>query len=181
MDLRELLWYLQTTSNVSAIQRATGLHWRTIRRYRGWAATQGLLDQTLPPVEVLHQLMATRLELPPPPQTVSSVEPYRELVTALHAQGVASTAIWQRLSERGYVGSLSPLYRFVHRLEPHRPPATVRVEREAGSEAQVDFGYAGRMVDLITGALRKSRAFVMVLAYSRYQYVEFVFDQSLTT
>jgi transposase len=179
MDLRELLRYLQTTSNVSAIQRATGLHWRTIRRYRDWAATQGLLDRPLPPVEVLHQLMATTLELPPPPQTVSSVEPYRELVTTLHAQGVASTAIWQRLRERGYTGSLSSLYRFVHRLEPHQPPATVRVEREPGSEAQVDFGYAGHMVDPLTGALRKTWALVMLLAYSRHQYVEFVFDQSL--
>ena len=154
------------------MQRATGLHWRTIRRYQQWAVTQGLLDQPLPPVEVLHQLMATTLALPPPPQTVSSVEPDREVVTALHAQGVASTAIWQRLRERGYVGSLSSLYRFVHQLEPHRPPATVRVERAPGSEAQVDFGYAGRMVDPTTGALRKTWAFVMLLAYSRHQYGE---------
>ena len=34
MDLRELLRYLQTTSNLSTIQRATGVHRRTIRRYR---------------------------------------------------------------------------------------------------------------------------------------------------
>jgi hypothetical protein len=45
MDLRELMRYLQTTSHLRAIQRATGLHRRTIRRYRQWAATQGLLDQ----------------------------------------------------------------------------------------------------------------------------------------
>jgi transposase len=70
---------------------------------------------------------------------------------------------------RGDAGSLSSLYRFVHRLEPHRPPATVRVERQPGSEAQVDFGYAGRMIDSITGALRKTWAFVMILAYSRHQ------------
>ena len=125
--------------------------------------------------------MATTLELPPPPQTVSSVEPSREVVSALHAQGVASTAIWQRRRERGYVGSLASLYRFVHPLEPHRPPATVRVARAPGSEAQVDFGYAGRMVDPTTGALRKTWALVMLLAYSRHQYVECVFDQSLPT
>jgi transposase len=125
--------------------------------------------------------MATTLERPPPPQTVSSVEPYGEVVTALHAQGVASTAIWQRLRERGDEGSLSSLYRFVHRLEPHRRPATVRVEREPGSEAQVDLGSAGRMVDPLTRALRQAWAFVMLLAYSRHQYVEFGFDQSLPT
>jgi hypothetical protein len=54
MELRELLRYLQTTSNLSAIQWATGRHRRTIRRYQQWAVTQGLLDQPLPPVEVLH-------------------------------------------------------------------------------------------------------------------------------
>lgn len=50
MDLRELLRYLQSTSNLSAIQRATGLPRRTIRRYQQWAATQGVLDKPLPPM-----------------------------------------------------------------------------------------------------------------------------------
>jgi hypothetical protein len=57
----------------------------------------------------------------------------------------------------------------------------MRVERDPGSEAQVDFGYAGRLRDPVTGLLRKAWAFVMLLAFSRHQYVEFVFDQSLPT
>lgn len=44
-DLRAFMRSLHTTSNLRAIQRATGLHRRTSRRYRQWAATQGLLDQ----------------------------------------------------------------------------------------------------------------------------------------
>jgi hypothetical protein len=127
-----------------------------MRRYRPWAATQGLLDTPLPPVEVLHQLVSTTLELPPPPQTVSSVEPYHELVVQLHRDSMAGTAILQRLYERSYTGTLASLDRFLHRLEPHRPSATVRVEREPGSEAQVDVGYAGRMLDPVTGTLRKT-------------------------
>ena len=105
-------------------------------------------------MEVLHQLVSTTLELPPPPQTVSSVEPYRELVVQLHRDGVAGTAILQRLYERGYTGTLASLYRFLTRLEPHRPSATVRVEREPGSEAQVDFGFAGRLLDPVFVRLR---------------------------
>jgi transposase len=132
-------------------------------------------------VEVLHPLVSTTLELPPPPQTVSSVEPYHELVVQLHRDGVAGTAILRRLYERSYTGTLASLDRFLHRLEPHRPSATVRVEREPGSEAQVDIGDAGRMLDPVTGTLRKTWAFVMILAYSRHQYVEFVFDQVLPT
>lgn len=44
MDLREFMRSLHTTSHLSAMQRATGLHRRTIRRSRPWAATQGRLD-----------------------------------------------------------------------------------------------------------------------------------------
>jgi hypothetical protein len=84
-------------------------------------------------------------------------------------KGVEDTAIWPRLRERGYAGTLSSVYRFLHRLEPNRPSATGRVEREPGSEAQVDCGYAGRRFDPGTGALRKTWAFVMMLAYSRSQ------------
>lgn len=87
----------------------------------------------------------------------------------LHRTGVAGTAIWHRLRERGYQGTLSSVYRFLHRLEPSYQTAIVRVEREPGSEAHVDFGYAGRMRDPATGALRKTWAFVMLLASSRQQ------------
>jgi transposase len=181
MDLRNLLRHLQASSNVSAIQRATGLNRRTILRYRDWAATHTLLTTPLPPLEQLQQLLATTMPPASPPQTVSSVEPYRALVEELYAAGVEGTAILQRLKERGYTGTQSSIYRFVRHLDPHRLLPPVRVEREPGTEAQVDFGYAGRMLDEATGKLRKTWAFVMTLAYSRHQYVEFVFDQSLPT
>jgi transposase len=90
-------------------------------------------------------------------------------------------AIHARLQERGYRGSYKAVWRFVRRLEPSEPEATVRVERTPGEEAQVDFGYAGAMLDPATGNLRRSWAFVMTLAWSRHQYVEFVFDQRVDT
>ena len=181
MDLRELLRHLQTTTNLSAIQRATGLNRRTLMRYRAWAAEQGLLVGPLPPPEELQQLVARTLAPPAPPQTVSSVAPYRDLVLDLHARGVEGTAIWQRLGERGYTGSLSSVYRFIHQCDPAAPDVTVRVERAPGAEAQVDFGYAGYLLDDATGARRRAWAFVMTLAYSRHQYVEFAWDQGLPT
>src|SRR5919199_2834337 len=93
MDIRELLRHVQATSNISAIQRATGLNRRTIQRYRAWAATQGLLEGPLPPLEDLQHLVATTMTPPPPPQTVSSVEPYREVVAQLHHAGVEGIVI----------------------------------------------------------------------------------------
>ena|GEM_PF-2714815 len=59
------------------------------------------------------------------------------------------TAIWERLKERGYAGSLSAIYRFLAHLDHRGPAATVRAERAPGEShpegPRVDFGYAGRM------------------------------------
>jgi transposase len=181
MDIRELLRHIQSTPSDRAVQRATGAQRQTVQRYRAWAAEHHLLTVPLPPIEELQRLLDTTFVPPLPPQTVSSIEPYRDLVTRLHADGVDGTAILQRLHEQGYHGSLSALYRFLHQLTPPRPYATVRVERAPGEEAQLDFGYAGRMLDPQTGTLRKTWAFVMTLAFSRHQYVEFVFDQTIAT
>jgi len=45
----------------------------------------------------------------------------------------------------------------------------------------VDFGFIGYLRDDQTGELRKAWLFTLVLAWSRHQYAEIVFDQKLTT
>jgi transposase len=129
----------------------------------------------------LNRLLAETLPSPAPPQNISSVEPYRELVLKLRREGVEMAAIHQRLMERGYGGSYSSVHRFVRKLEPISPEVVVRVETRPGEEAQVDFGYAGKMSDPEGGEPRKIWAFVMTLSWSRHQYVEFVFDQKVET
>src|SRR6266508_5951316 len=181
VDIRELVRHLRDTTNDSAVQRTTGLNRRTIVRYRRWAEEQGLLEGSLPSIEQLQTLIATTLTLPPPPQTTSSVEPYRDLVLHLHRDGVEGTAIRERIGEVGFAGSVSAIYRFLHHLAPAEPDVTVRVETAPGEEAQVDFGYAGHMLDPKTGLKRKAWAFVMTLSWSRHQYVEFVWDQTVAT
>jgi transposase len=116
-----------------------------------------------------------------PPQNVSSVEPYRKLVEQLVKENVEIAAIRCRLEEQGYSGSYQAVYRFVRRIKPRQPKATVRVERKPGEEGQADFGYAGQMFDPESGKLRRTWAFVMTLSWSRHQYAEFVFDQKVET
>jgi Integrase core domain len=60
------------------------------------------------------------------------------------------------------------------------PEVTVRLHFALGEAAQVDFG-AGPMLLHPSGKLRRTWAFVMTLAHSRHQYVEFVWDQSSAT
>ena len=184
MDVRELLTQIRANESDRQIHRDTGVARRTIKRYREWAQVQGLLEGELPRLEELVKLFKEKLPMPTPPQNTSSVEPYRDIVKQLVDQNIETAALYQRLLERGYSGSYSAVYRFVRTLKPKKGKgreATVRVERKPGEEAQVDFGYAGRMIDPETGELRRAWGFVMTLSWSRHQYVEFVFDQSAAT
>jgi len=181
MDIQEIVRRLRAGQSDRAIHQDLGLHRDTVRKYRQWAEEQGLLEGEMPGLETLHDLVEESLPQVRPPQNESSVEPYRAVVEQLRQERVEIKAIYQRLQERGYAGSYQSVWRFVRRLEPGLPEATVRVERGPGEEAQVDFGYAGKMVDPATGSLRRAWGFVMTLAYSRHQYVEFVFDQQVGT
>jgi transposase len=179
MDIQEILRQLRQGQSNRAVERATGIHRKIVARYRAWANEQGLLEGDLPALSELHQLLEKTQERPAPPQNVSTVEPYRELVIKLRREGVEVATVHQRLKERGYTGSYAAVYRFVRKLEPQEPEVTVRVETRPGEEAQVDFGYAGRMMDPESNKERKAWLFVMTLSWSRHQYVEFVFDRQL--
>ncbi len=181
VEIMAMLQYLRAGASNNQIKRELKVSRHTARAYREWATAQGLLTGALPPIAELERLRAESFGPVQPPQNVSTVAPYRKIVLQLYDQGVEIAAIYQRLTEQGFSGSYWSVYRFVRRERPKRPEVTVRVECRPGEEAQVDFGYAGYMLDLEKGKRRKSWAFVMTLSFSRHQYVEFVFDQKLAT
>lgn len=180
MEIREILRQIRAGESDRAIRRNMGVHRSTVRKYREWAEAEGLLEGSLPPLEEVQARLGAAFPETPPPQHVSSVEPYRAQVEQLRREGARISAIHARLREQGFSGTYAAVQRFVHRLEPAQVDVTVRVECAPGEEAQVDFGYAGYLLDEV-GQRRKAWMFVMTLSHSRHQYVEFVFDQRVPT
>jgi len=80
MDIREILLHMRAQSSDRQVARDTGHNRRTIRRYREWAESEGLLEGELPPLEELHKRMRASLPERIPPQNQSSVATYRELI-----------------------------------------------------------------------------------------------------
>jgi transposase len=116
------------------------------------------------------------------PRTPSSVEPYATVVAELLAQRVEVMTIFDRLhDDHGYQGSYSSVRRYVQRVHPQPARVTVRVHTGPGEEAQIDFGATGPFVDPASGRARSAWVFVMTLGYSRPQYAELVFDQTVRT
>jgi transposase len=186
MDLHQLLRRLRANEKDRRIAKVMHLDRRTVARYREWAQSQQLLDLTreLPDLATLHALAKETLDATtPPPQNQSSVEAYADQIRTLLEQGLGPYLVYQKLCEQpGFSGSRTAVWRLTQKLRPPQTPKVVlRLETPPGAVAQVDFGEVTSLVDPQTGELRRTYAFVMVLAWSRHMYVEFVFDQKIPT
>lgn len=182
LDIREMLRRFQAGDGDRRIARDVGASRKTVSKYRAWAVAEGLADGPLPDPAALQARLTTAFPIVAPPRIASRVAPHRARVVALRARGVECRAIYAQLCEEaGFTGSYAAVYRYVRRLEPRTPETCVRVETPAGEEAQVDFGAAGRMRDPETGRERRAWVFVMTLSFSRHCYIEFVFDQTVST
>jgi transposase len=145
------------------------------------ASAHGWLDAQRPLPED-EALVAVLLAKDPQPGPPSQVEPFREQIIAWRQAGISGTAIHQALvREHGFAGSYSAVRRFLQGLALGAPAATVALDFAPGEAAQVDFGAGPRILDTATGELRKTWVFVMTLCFSRHQYAEVIWDQSVAT
>ena len=155
--------------------RRKAADWRALAKSRGWLDPQALLPD--------DQSLAAALRPPKRASTtVSSLEAHRASVTRWVEQNVSGTAIHQALQrQHGWTGSYSAVRRMVAGIRATLPPeVTCRLDFAPGEAAQVDFG-AGPILLHPDGKPRRTWAFVMTLAHSRHQYLEFVWDQTVAT
>ncbi|MDN5752175.1 MAG: IS21 family transposase [Nitrosospira sp.] len=150
---------------------------RQIAAERGWLAP----DTVLPDDQALAQALAHKQALPA--SCMSTLEPWRDLITPWHTAGIQGTTIHAALKRNhGYTGSYSSMQRFLNQIvvnqEPNVPLRLVFAPAEA---AQVDFGAGPAITDVYTNEVFKTWFFVMTLAWSRHQYGEFVRDQTVAT
>ncbi|MCO5167224.1 MAG: IS21 family transposase [Planctomycetes bacterium] len=86
---------------------------------------------------------------------------------------------------KDFVASYDAVYRLVRRLRRERgvrpEEVAIPLVTRPGLQAQIDFGYVGKVFDSDTGRVRKAWVFVLTLAHSRHMVVRLVFDQSEAT
>ena len=191
-EIVEMIYHWHQGSGFKEIRRSLGFDRNTIRKYVRLAQAAGVERGTPFPqegelVKRLKEGQASALLRETPGQ--DQISPHREWIDGLLKESEAkkeeltAKQIWRLFRERtempiGYC----TMKRYL-RLQFHlgTPPVTVRLEVEPGTQAQVDFGSAGMMVDPATGKGRRASAFIMTLSCSRHRFVRFVFRQDLPT
>ena len=155
---------------------------RKAAQWRELASAHGWLDVQQPPLPDDEAIAVALGEPRRASTTISTLEPHRALLSAWVEQGVSGTAIHAALKrQHAWAGSYSSVRRLLADIRSNLPPETTcRLDFEPGDAAQVDFG-AGPTLIHPDGQPRRTWAFVMTLASSRHQYVEFVWDQTVAT
>ena len=178
---RQILVRLRQGDTDREIARSGLIGRRKLAAFRALCQRQGWLDPTSALPEDV-QLAACVGQAKRARSTISSAEVHRELVSRWTAQGVSAVAIHAALRrEHGYSGSYSAVYRLIQSLGDRPPDATVPLSFAPAEAAQVDFGAGPILTDPSAGRDRRTWCFVMTLCFSRHQYLEFVFDQTIAT
>jgi transposase len=184
-EIVEMIYQWHQGAGFKRIQRSLGFDRNTIRKYVGLAQSVGVSREAPFPeeaelVEKLKGLHARGLLRETPVRDL--ITPYRDWIQELlgHREMTAKQ-VWRLFREKtGLRVSYWTMKRYLRtQFQFGVPGVTVRMEVEPGSQAQVDFGYAGMMVDPLTGKTRRAWAFIMTLSYSRHRFVRFVFRQDI--
>jgi transposase len=104
---------------------------------------------------------------------------YKEYILELLEKGLSGVRIHEELINKGFNGSYETVKYHIRNIR-RKEKIFVRIHTEPGEEAQVDFGYVGRIPDN-NGKLRKTWVFNMRLSYSRLDYYEKVYNQKVET
>lgn len=188
-EVLEVLRRLQRGERKRSIERSTGRSRKTVGRYEdaakemGWVAGQGEPD------EKLAAAVVARLR-PGPRETTRDSENILQrqrdrlkiwIVPDNPNESLTLTKVLILLKREGVLVSYSALYRFaVREFGFGSQPATVRMADVAPGElAEVDFGKLGSLLDPETGRKRVLHALVVVLVFSRHQYVFLTHSQKL--
>lgn len=202
MDKKEILVGLFRLGwSNRAINKETGIHRKTIKRYhtdfqsvpKVPADSAPQAAQSVPEVPtdlsgiISHSTPENTAATEPaeavvlPPTNSVALRPHRLFIRDEIALGLTAQRIYQDLVERsGFGGSYDSVKRYASKLRKKHPHWFERLPTSPGREAQVDFGLAPCLV-LHDGKYRRPYVFKMTLSHSRHAYEELVWRQDTET
>lgn len=186
-EIVEMIYHWHQGAGIRTIKRSLGFDRKTVRKYVDLGQKAGVQRGFPFPAEdelvrKLKELSTSTLLRETPAQDL--IVPHREWIAKLiKDEQMTAKQVWRLFQEeKGLCIGYCTVKRYLKaEFQFGVSPVTVRLEVEPGSQAQVDFGYAGMMVDPLTGKRHRSWAFIMTVSFSRHRFVRFVFHQDVHT
>ncbi|MBI4575302.1 MAG: transposase, partial [Planctomycetes bacterium] len=187
-EVEEILRRFVLGESLKAIARATGMGRNTVR---GWVRTAARVGLQVGGAPATPEQIAAVGRARRPPRKAEPTERDRALLgqvdrvrTWLHRDDLTLTKVQDLLEREGLVVPYSSLQRFARmHCDFTRHAITVRLDDPPpGQEAQADFERLGYIPDPASGRARRlAYGFSLTLSYSRHQFLDVVFDQTVPT
>ena len=186
-EIVEMIYQWHKGAGVKGISQSLGSDRDTVRKYVRMAQKVGIdRGKPFPEGEEVASKLKGFMDSAPRRQTPAKdlIAPHREWIDSLlQKPQMTAKQVWKLFREKtGLAVGYCTMKRYLRsHFQFGAPPVTVRLEVEPGSQAQVDFGGVGMMVDPATSKPRRAWVFIMTLSYSRHRFVRFVFQQDTPT
>ena len=178
VQVLEVIRRWQAGESQRAIARATGLARNTVGKYLRMAVAVGISPGQPPPEELLAAWLRKNQPGPSPgalPAPLAAVLERRQgqIEAWIRQEQLQITRVHELLLGEGVAVSYTTLRRFVRQAGLGKgAKSTLRMpDWPPGEAAEMDFGRLGIVVDGATGRRRVIWALVIVLLYSRHQFV----------
>ena len=185
VEIQEIIRRWQSGEGYRRIAMGTGASRNTVRKYLSAAKAEGIArDGPAPTDDQLSRLAAMGQSGPRQVQTPSEdlLAPWADQIYQwLTGDRLQVTRIHELLLVRGCPVTYQSVRRFIERCHWRRPRRTTgrMEETPPGEVAEVDFGRLGLIHDPESGRRRTVWALIVVLGYSRHNFVWPTFHQNL--
>jgi hypothetical protein len=181
IEVKEVLYRWAGGLGKRTISKSLGMSVNTVRKLVRDAESLGLVQGAN--YETMETIVITLLEkykkVPCRSQVQSQIYQHHAQIAEWQATPNMTVPQMIRLFSEAKISIKETSLRlYINRNFPKQNKTTVHLEIKPG-QAQVDFGYVGKMIDPGTKLPRKAYAFVMTLSCSRLRFVHFVFRQDI--
>lgn len=184
IDVVEILQHWHAGRSKTEVAASVGVDRGTVRKYVAPAEAAGLVPGG-PPVSRTEWMELARgwfpelVDAKARSLTFGEINAHRDRIKTMLATNKATTVFQRLRDEHGLAVSVTSFRRYVWLEFPDEVTVddvtVLRPEVEAGSEAQIDYGYLTLWADPVSGRARKLNVFVMVLAMCRHMFIRPVF------
>ncbi len=179
-DIVEILQHWHAGRKKAVVAASLGVDRGTISKYIAPAEAAGLAPggPALSRAEWAELVRGWFPELVDPRHrsiTYVAIHAHHDLIAEMLKTNTATTVHQRLRDEHGLAVGVSSFRRYLWLEFPDEASAdkvtVLRPDVEAGSEAQIDYGYLGQWRDPLADRMRRVWVFVVVLAFSRHMFV----------
>lgn len=183
IEVKEVLYRWTGGLGKRTISKSLGMSVNTVRKLVRDAEALGLVQGAN--YETMETIAVTLLEQYKKAPCTSPVQSqiyqhHTQISEWLEIPDMTVQQMIRLFSESKIIIKETSLRIYIRRNFPKQNKTTVHLEIKPG-QAQVDFGYIGKMIDPRTKLPKKAYAFVMTFSYSRLRFVYFVFRQDINS